>query len=307
MIDISAEHHYGRRYFVSMITKSAGLSMFLSVPGVSLAKGLWEIQQSFTVGEVMDLFIKEVPNAPFEKTVDTLKSGSREQVVTGIVTTMFATIGIIRKAIALKANFIIAHEPTFYNHADNTGWLENDEVYKYKADLLKKNKIAVWRCHDYIHSHRPDGVRTGVIKALAWEKYADADNPQIITLPPLTLKDLIIHAKEKLGIASVRYEGDLLQSCRRLLVLPGAAGGTTQIQSAGSLKPDVIIVGELSEWETAEYIRDARLTGSKIALIVLGHAVSEEAGMEWMVDWLQPKLPGVKVTHIASLNPLSFF
>lgn len=301
-----SQHHSGRRNFVSIMTKSIGISMVLTAPGVGFANGLWKLQKSFTVGEVMDLFIKEVPAAPFEKTVDTLKSGNRDQVVTGIVTTMFATIEIIRKAIELKANFIIAHEPTYYNHLDETNWLENDEVYRYKAELLEKNKIAVWRCHDYIHSHKPDGVRTGLIKALGWQEYTDAANPQIVTIPGMVLKALIMHAKEKLGISGIRYEGDLSQTCRRLLLLPGAAGGRTQIQAIGTVKPDVVIAGELSEWETAEYIRDARLKGEKISLIILGHAVSEEPGLEWMLSWLQPKLPGIKVVHIPSHNPLSF-
>jgi hypothetical protein len=67
-----------------------------------------------------------------------------------------------------------------------------------------------------------------------------------------------------------------------------------------------LIVGEVSEWETAEYIRDANLLGSKIALIVLGHALSEEPGMEWLVEWLQPKLPGTKIIHIPSGNPFTW-
>ncbi|MEO6232153.1 MAG: hypothetical protein ABJB11_21635 [Ferruginibacter sp.] len=58
------------------------------------------------------------------------------------------------------------------------------------------------------------------------------------------------------------------------------------------------------EWETAEYVRDAELLGHNISLIVLGHPVSEEPGMEWLVDWLQPKIPGVKIHRIASDSPL---
>jgi putative NIF3 family GTP cyclohydrolase 1 type 2 len=265
------------------------------------------VQKPVTVGDVMDLFIKEIPGSPFEKTVDTLKAGDRNQEVTGIITTMFATMDVIKKAIQLKANFIIAHEPTFYNHLDDTSWLEHDEVYKYKADLLKKNGIAVWRCHDYIHSHKPDGVRTGLVNALLWEKYVDKENPSIIHVPTMSFKEVLVHSKKKLDIATVRYEGDLLQPCSRILLLPGAAGGKTQIEFVGKLKPDVLMVGELSEWETAEYIRDARLQGRKIALIVLGHAASEEPGLQWMLAWLKPKLPGIKVDHIVSGNPLSFF
>jgi hypothetical protein len=57
---------------------------------------------------------------------------------------------------------------------------------------------------------------------------------------------------------------------------------------------------ELNEWETSEYVRDARYLGEKISLIVTGHAVSEEPGMEWLVPVLQQKAPGIPVTHIPS-------
>jgi putative NIF3 family GTP cyclohydrolase 1 type 2 len=88
--------------------------------------------------------------------------------------------------------------------------------------------------------------------------------------------------------------------------LPGAWAGQNQIKRIDTDAPDVLIVGELHEWETAEYIRDARLLGSKTSLVVLGHSVSEEPGMEYLVEWLQPKLEGLKVTHIASNNPFTW-
>jgi hypothetical protein len=59
----------------------------------------------------------------------------------------------------------------------------------------------------------------------------------------------------------------------------------------------------VQEWETAEYIRDARSLGSKISLIILGHSVSEEPGMQYLVEWLQPKLPGIKINHVSSGDP----
>jgi putative NIF3 family GTP cyclohydrolase 1 type 2 len=43
--------------------------------------------------------------------------------------------------------------------------------------------------------------------------------------------------------------------------------------------------------------------GSKTSLIVLGHSVSEEPGMEYLVEWLQPKVPELKITHVASNSP----
>jgi putative NIF3 family GTP cyclohydrolase 1 type 2 len=82
--------------------------------------------------------------------------------------------------------------------------------------------------------------------------------------------------------------------------MPGAAGGQRQLKMLIENKADLLIVGEAPEWETPEYIRDSRALGKSVSLIVLGHAYSEEPGMEYLVQWLQPKLPGIKITHIST-------
>ena len=249
---MNIHEHTSRRTFVNTMTKAVGTSMLLTAPGFSQAEPLRADQQQMTVGQVMDLILKTIPGAPFPKTVDTLKSGNASQHVTGIVSTMFATTEVIEKAAAAGANFIIVHEPTFYNHTDETDWLDNDPVFRHKHDLLKKHGIAVWRFHDYWHSHRPDGIYTGVLNDLSWSTYADAKNPSIITLPTTPLGQVISHAKEKLGINQVRVVGDTSQSCQRVLLLVGAAGGRNQIAAIEKAKPDVVLCGESSEWETPE-------------------------------------------------------
>ncbi|KAA5543331.1 NGG1p interacting factor NIF3 [Adhaeribacter rhizoryzae] len=296
----------GRRKFITALGNTVGASGLITTPIVTMANNLFRQNQTFTVRQIIALFLKEVPGAPFNTTVDTLESGSLDTKVTGIVTTMFATLEVIRKAIDLGANFIIAHEPTFYNHQDDTAWLEQDDVYRYKADLLKKHNIAVWRNHDYIHSHKPDGVQTGLVAALGWQKYYNPEIRNRFVIPAISLKTIISLTKEKLGIQMVRYIGDLSQNCERILLLPGASGGKRHIEEIIKEKPDVIMVGEAQEWETVEYVRDARAKGNKLSLVLLGHAVSEEPGAEWLVAWLKPKVPGLKITHVPSRNPLSF-
>jgi putative NIF3 family GTP cyclohydrolase 1 type 2 len=292
-----------RRAFMSTVTKVAGSAIVLSQTAQAQANGGGD--NGWTVGQVMDLFIKEVPGSPLAQTVDTLKAGNRDMKVTGIVTTMFATVDVIRKAIALNANFIIAHEPTFYNHLDDTAWLAADPVYQFKAELLAKNSIAVWRNHDYIHRLTTDGVRAGVVKQLGWEKY-QGSNPSVFQLPSTTLRALIGDVKRKLGIPTVRYVGDLADSCAKVLLMPGAAGGRNQIGAIAREKPDVVLCGEVAEWETAEYTRDARSKGEKISLVVLGHVASEEPGSRFLADWLTEKVAGIKTTHVPAGNSLMF-
>lgn len=302
-------HHYrslfrdksGRRQFLKQAGVAAG-TLLLPAREISnpFRKPAW------TVGQIMDLFIREVPGAPFKITVDTLKSGSRDTMVTGVVTTMFPTIAVIEKTISLKANFIIVHEPSFYNHLDETDWLENDEVFRFKSDLLRKNNIAVWRNHDYIHRHQPDGVLTAVLEDLGWTSLYDEDSGLISLKSPVSLKVLIKKLKKDLGISHLRYIGSTGQLCQKILLMLGASGGRKHIDRIGKTKPDVAICGELQEWETAEYIRDARAKGQPVSLIVLGHIPSEEPGSRYMAQWITKNIPGLKVTHVPAENPFSY-
>jgi len=259
----------------------------------------------YTVQDVMDIILKEIPGAPFKQTVDTLKSGTASQKVTGVVTTMFATVKVIEEAAKANANFIIAHEPTFYNHTDDVNWVLGSDTVKQKQELLQKHGIAVWRFHDQWHAHTPDGILYGVLKKTGWVQYY-TPGEHVIEIPATSLKDLVKHLKSSMGIEHVRVIGDAAQICKRIGLMPGAAGGQMQMGLVEKQHPDVLIVGEVHEWETGEYVRDSMLLGKKISLIVLGHGVSEEPGMEWLVEWLQPKVPGLAVTHIASNNPFVF-
>jgi putative NIF3 family GTP cyclohydrolase 1 type 2 len=299
--------HQDRRKFIASISKLAGASMLMAVPGISLAKGFGPAKANFTVQQVIDIILKEIPGAPFAKTVDQLRSGSMGQEVTGIVTTMFPTIEVIEQTAKAGANFIIAHETPFYNNEDETDWLQQDDAFRYKVALLNRHKIAIWRFHDYWHAHKPDGIAMGNLIKLGWDKFYDANNPRMVTLPsPMTIKSIVALTKDKLGISTVRLLGNINQNCRTVYLAFGYMDSKRQIAAIQQYKPDLILSGETREWETVERVRDGLMMGQKTSLLVLSHAVSEEAGMEYAVQWLQPKLPGVRIMHIASTNPFQF-
>jgi putative NIF3 family GTP cyclohydrolase 1 type 2 len=299
---------YSRRTFIANTLKSAGGLTLLGLPTtLASANSIPSIPQKkqFTVQQVMDLILKEGGLTPLKDTVDTIKAGQADQVVSGIVTTMFPTVSVIEEAAKRNANFIMAHEPSFYNHLDDKDWVKDNKVLADKLQLLEKHNMVIWRFHDYCHSLKPDAVSYGVAKKANWLSYYKAGE-RILTIPSLSLKQLVTHLKSSLGIKQVRVIGNLDQACQRIALLPGAWGGQRHVSIAEIENPDVLVVGEAPEWETVEYIRDAQLQGRKMALIILGHSVSEEPGMEWLVDWLQPKLPDIKVSHIASGDPFTW-
>ncbi len=62
---------------------------------------------------------------------------------------------------------------------------------------------------------------------------------------------------------------------------------TSQIRSLQRGDVEVLIIGETNEWETVEYVRDAVNIGKRKALIIIGHANSEETGMDYCAEWLK--------------------
>jgi putative NIF3 family GTP cyclohydrolase 1 type 2 len=259
-----------------------------------------------TIQEVIDLIVRSVPGAPTAGSVDVIKAGDPAQPVNGVVTTFLATHEVLQRAVDLGANLVITHEPTFYNHLDEVDWLADDSVYAAKRRFIDEHHLVIWRFHDYWHMHRPDGILTGTIRALGWNDYANVDNPRLYDIPPTPLDALATSLKEKLGIHTVRVVGRPDLVCKRAFLALGAMDGKRQIHLLGQPGTDVLICGEINEWEASEYARDATYLGQPKALIILGHANSEEAGMSWLVDWLHPRLPDVPITHVPAGDPFRF-
>lgn len=298
-------HLNSRRNFLSNLAFVTAGQM-VAMPLLASENKLNTSKSEITVGQLIDQFISEVPGGKLKETVDTLKSGTLDTPVKGIVTTMFATVEVIKKTIAMGANFIIAHEPTFYSHQDKTDWLEKDPTYEYKKNLLKDNNITVWRCHDYIHRMTPDPVTMGVLKKMGWEDKMINKNPNLIQLSSQTLKDIIFSLKSKMGVDELRYIGSLTEQTNKILFIPGAAGSITHIAALKMYKPDVLICGEVEEWTTVEYIRDTRSRGESVSLILLGHIASEEPSASFMLDWVKERFPAITSKHIPAGNSLSF-
>jgi putative NIF3 family GTP cyclohydrolase 1 type 2 len=180
-------------------------------------------------------------------------------------------------------------------------------VYRSKRQLIDDHGIVVWRFHDYWHRNQPDGIRAGVLEQLGWQAYADPVDPSVCTIPPRSLSTLAAELKDKLGVPVARATGDPDMICRRVTLSLGAGGGRWQISQIGRHDIDTIVCGEINEWETSEYVRDAVNAGLKKGLIVVGHVHSEEPGMKWLVAWLSARLPGVPIAHVPAGDPFRYF
>lgn len=260
-----------------------------------------------TINEVIDLIKESGPEKLPEDTVDTFKSGNPTEPVRGIVVTFMATWKVLERAASLGANLIITHEPTYYSGRDETAWLNGDALYALKKAFIEKHGITIWRFHDGWHRRRPDGILAGMAQKLGWKMNPDSSVQNVFAIPSQPVKSLALWCKKQLDIKVVRVAGDIDATCNKAGMLPGASGGRRQIELFQKHDIDVLICGESPEWETCEYVRDSTDSGRKKALIILGHANSEEAGMEWFSEWLRPLIPAqIPLTHLKAGDPFQY-
>jgi|HubBroStandDraft_6_1064221.scaffolds.fasta_scaffold26754_3 putative NIF3 family GTP cyclohydrolase 1 type 2 len=240
-----------------------------------------------------------------DDTVDTFKAGDPDTPVTGIATTMMATFDVLRRAQAEGKNLVITHEPTFYSHLDKTDVFEqeNDPVWAEKLKFIRDHKMVVWRFHDHWHRRRPDGIMEGVLRALEWQKLYTPDG-QIVKLPePMTLEALASQVQTRLGAKVLRVVGDRFMKVTVIALQPGAAGTDRHRRALQRPEVEVLLVGEVPEWETIEYVADAAAQGRHKALLLVGHIPSEQPGMETCAEWLKTFIKDVPLGFVATVEP----
>ena len=258
--------------------------------------------QTITAAEAIQRIRKHYPAAP-PNTVDTIKAGEPSTPVTGIATTFLDTMDVLREANGRGANLVITHEPTFYNHLDDTSFFADDPVFREKLAFIQQHHMVVFRLHDAIHLASPDHIATGFIQEVGWQNYMVGGNPSLVTIPKTTLLTLSRELAAKLDAQTLRLVGDPNLEVTRVAIRLGAAGLQKQVTALRG-DVEVLLAGEAAEWETVEYVRDASAQGRHKALILMGHEVSEEAGMQQCAEDLRPLFPNLPVIHIPAGQPM---
>ena len=286
------------------LSKNLSRRRFVLLAGAALsaADRLRSQPSGLTANQIIERIQKQVGVPWRSRTVDTFKAGNPETVVKGIATSFSATLDVCQRAATSRKNLIIVHEPTFYNHLDETKDL-NGEIYQVKRTFIEKNNLVVWRFHDHWHSRRPDGILTGMVAALDWEKYQSTKNPESFELPSSSLETLVKSIQKQLEIRSLRVIGDARMNVRHVAL----AAGYNDLRGIMNWldNPDIeaLIIGETREWEGVEYARDAVTAGRQKALIILGHVPSEERGMKECAQWLKTFTPDVPIEYLPGGEP----
>jgi putative NIF3 family GTP cyclohydrolase 1 type 2 len=272
-------------------------------PVLSASAAAQSSSQTLTAAEVMQRIIAATGATPPADTVDTLKAGDPATVVTGIATTFMDTYSVLEKAVASGKNLIITHEPTFYNHLDAQSPLAADPVLTQKLAYIREHHLVVWRFHDTWHLRQPDGILAGMVEQFGWKPYQSKTDPHLFALPPTTVGKVAASLQARTGARAIRIVGDSAMPVTQVELLPGAAGSDKQIKALQQDDVELLVAGESREWETVPYVQDAAAEGRHKALILLGHEISEEAGMDECARWLRTIFPGLPIAFIPANEP----
>ncbi len=258
--------------------------------------------EGITARQVIERIQKHVDVEWRKDTVDTFKIGNPDTVVKGIATSFSATLDVCQRAHAAGKNLLIVHEPTFYNHNDETASLSG-EIYETKRNFIEKNGLVIWRFHDHWHARKPDGILAGMTAALGWEKYRASEQARQFSLPSTTLEALAQSMQSRLNARALRVIGDPQMTVRRVVLMPGFNNFPGIMRTLNSPDVDVLVIGETREWEGIEYARDVNTAGKRKGLIVLGHVPSEERGMEECAEWLKTFITEVPIQYLPGGDP----
>jgi putative NIF3 family GTP cyclohydrolase 1 type 2 len=260
-----------------------------------------------TAREVVEL-IKKNQGIPWNdrSTRDTFKAGNPDATVRGIATTMMTTFDMLKRANAAGLNMVITHEDTFWNDRDDTKDLTENPLYKLKTEYILKNEMVVWRDHDHMHAMKPDYTVVGELRSVGIKAGIKGGEPVtmrpgILTIPETTLGELAEQVKRSSGARAFRCVGDPKARVSKILVGPGY--GTPRMTP----EVDVVIGGEQQEadggFDNVEYVMDARSLGMPKGVIMLGHVISEQAGMEDFGKWLGTFLGSVRIQFVPAEEP----
>ena len=257
-----------------------------------------------TAGDVVERIRKNI-GVPWRDATyrDTFKAGGPTTPVTGIATTVFASFDVVRRAVAAGLNMIVPHEVTFWNDRDDVTIVNADPLYKQKLDFLTRNNVVIFRMHDHMHDQRPDFLYVGSARELGLDtKYETAPGSHRFTIPETTLGRLAADVKRRVGARALRVVGDPNARVSRIQL--GVGYATPPVNDAAV---DVVISGEQQEvdggFDSPEYVLDAAALGIPKGWIMLGHAVSEEAGMLEMAQWIGTFVTEVPVRLIKAGEP----
>ncbi len=254
-------------------------------------------------GNDLHSFLRKLnPDVWLAKTCDGFKYGDPTTEIKSIAVTWMATNQVIKTAISHGHNFIVTHEPTFYNHWDKIEGFQDDMAYKKKINYLSRKKMVVYRLHDTWDTFDTYGILDSWATSLNFKKVLAFDGyHKTYEISPVSLVELGKQIKQRMKLKNVRMQGKRESVIRRVGLGVGAWGTLRNLKACMKMGANVFVTGETCEWQVVRFAAD-----SGTAMIVVGHINSENFGIRNLAQFLQNHFPDLNVEFLDAEDPYEY-
>ncbi|MCJ7735848.1 MAG: Nif3-like dinuclear metal center hexameric protein [Anaerolineae bacterium] len=230
-------------------------------------------------------------------TVDTFKAGDPDAPVAGIAVGWMSYVWALEEAVRLNCNVFVTHEPTYYDHHDNCPVMLSRPSVLAKLQRIEEHGLVIIRCHDLWDQMPGIGIPT------SWGEYLGFGDPisgagyfRVYDVSGRTAGDVAQHIAKRtaaLGQDAVQLIGPGSRQVSRVAIGTGAI--TPFFSMVEDHHADLVICTDdgFTYWRDGAFAID-----NDIPVIVVNHAVSEEAGMANLATHLQEVFPETPVHHI---------
>lgn len=232
-----------------------------------------------------------------EQTVDTFKSGTGQEPVSGILVAWMGYASLLKDAVRQDCNLVVVHEPIYYNHFDNDARFSVLDESESKKSFLEDSGLVVLRCHDLWDQYPGVGMRDCWSRTLGLENPVSVDGfTQLFEVSPVSAGSFasrIASSIRDLGQDTVQLVGPRDKSVRRIALGTGAV--TPYLEMVKRYQPDLVVCTDdgFTYWMDGAYAID-----SGVPAVIVNHAVSEVSGFAPLAEMLRDRFPDVPVHYI---------
>jgi putative NIF3 family GTP cyclohydrolase 1 type 2 len=230
-------------------------------------------------------------------TVDTFKAGDPQTEVRGIAVAWMSYAWALKRAVELRCNVFVTHEPTFYDHFDRDPGALRLPGAQSKRRFIEEHGLAIIRCHDLWDQMRRIGIADAWGELLRLGEAVDGDAfVRVYEIKPITAHRLahrVAARTRPYGQRAVQLIGPANKMVSRVCIGTGAI--TPYLKCVATYRIDLAICTDdgIDYWRDGAYAID-----NDLPIVVVNHPVSEEMGIQRLAEHLRARFPEIAVHHI---------
>jgi hypothetical protein len=236
-----------------------------------------------------------------------LVAGRGDGDLTGVATCASPSIDVLERAAKSGCNLVLADGHPFY--AYDRMWstlpgtpeaLAGSPLVAHKRTLIAEAGLTVARLKSAWDARFPAVAADGLARACGYPPDRRDGDSVSAAIPPQGVRAVAA----RIAGHGIRLIGDPDLVVRRAAFADGLVSPAKLGRILRDPAIDLVVAGEVIEWEAGPYMQDVRTNGRRAALMLIGFAASQTALPEAMAGAVRQVLPGVKVTAWQSPDPI---